>query len=66
MKKLLFAASVLVLASCANDNARLTDQPQYSPDGTKSYSQEHQLKTGRQTPGEALAQEDPAVSVSHR
>ncbi len=66
MKKLLFAGSVLILASCANNNPRLTDQPEYSPDGKKSYSQETQLKTGRQTPGEALAQEDASVSVSHR
>ena len=66
MKKLLFAGSVLILASCANNNPRLTDQPQYSADGTKSFSQETQLKTGRQTPGDALAQEDPSVSISHR
>lgn len=66
MKKLLFAGSVLILASCANNNPRLTDQPQYSSDGTKSYSQEHMQKTGRQTTAEALAQEDPSVSISHR
>lgn len=65
MKRLLWVG-LLVLAGCANDNQRLTDQPQYKPDGTRSYSQEALQKTGRQTAGEALAQEDPAVSISHR
>lgn len=54
-----------MLAGCASNNPRLSDQPQYSSDGTKSYSQETQQKTGRQTPGEALSQEDPSVSVSN-
>lgn len=66
MKKLLFAGSVLILASCANNNPRLSDQPQYNADGSKSYSQETMQKTGRQTPGDALSQLDPAVTVSHR
>lgn len=66
MKKLLFAGSVLILAGCANNNPRLSDQPQYNADGSRSYSQETLGKTGRQTPGEALSQLDPAVSVSHR
>ncbi len=64
MKHLLFVG-MLVLAGCASDSTRLTDQPQYNSDGSRSYSQEAQKKTGRQTPGEALAQEDPLVSVSH-
>ena len=67
MKKLLFAGSVLILASCANNNnQRLSDQPKYNADGSRSYSQETMQKTGRQTPGEALSQLDPSVSVSHQ
>lgn len=66
MKRLLLLTGILMLAGCANNNPRLTDQPQYSADGTKSFSQETQQKTGRQTPAEALAQEDPSVSVSGR
>ncbi|MEO5717350.1 MAG: hypothetical protein ABIR29_02130 [Chthoniobacterales bacterium] len=66
MKKLLFAGSVLILAGCANNNPRLSDQPQYNADGSRSYSQETMQKTGRQTPGEALSQLDPSVSVSHQ
>ncbi len=65
MKRLLFLASVLILAGCASENARLTDQPQLNPDGSRSYSQENLQKTGRQTPGDALSQADPAISVSH-
>ncbi len=63
--KYLLCITMLVLVGCANNNPRLTDQPQYNADGSKSYSQEAQQKTGRQTPGEALSQEDPSVSVSH-
>jgi uncharacterized lipoprotein YajG len=66
MKNLLFAVSILTLAGCANDNTRLTDQPRLNQDGSRSYSQEVQKKTGRQTPAEALAQDDPAVFVSHQ
>ena len=65
MKKLLFAGSVLILAGCANNHQRLSDQPQYNADGSRSYSQETMQKTGRQTPGDALSQLDPTVSVSH-
>ncbi len=66
MKHLLSLAGILVLAGCANNSTpHLSDQPQYSPDGTRSYSQQTLQKTGQQTPGEALAQVDPAVTVSH-
>jgi hypothetical protein len=65
MKRLL-CVGILVLAGCAsNNNPRLTDQPQYNADGSRSYSQEVLQKSGRQTTGEALAQDDPAVSISH-
>lgn len=66
MKRLFFVVATLVLAGCANNNPRLTDQPKYNADGSRSYSQETLQKTGRQNPGEALSQQDPAVSVSHR
>jgi hypothetical protein len=65
MKRLL-CVGILALAGCAaNNNPRMTDQPQYNSDGSRSYSQEVLQKTGRQTPGAALAQQDPAVSISH-
>ncbi len=63
--KRLFFVGVLVLAGCANSNQRLSDQPKYNSDGSRSYSQETQQKTGEQTPAEALSKEDAAVSVSH-
>ncbi len=63
--KYLLCMSMLVLVGCANNNPRLTDQPQYNSDGSRSYSQEVLKKTGRQTTAEALAQQDPAVSISH-
>ncbi|MBA3963168.1 MAG: hypothetical protein H0X40_14890 [Chthoniobacterales bacterium] len=63
--KRLFFVGILVLAGCANNNPRLTDQPKYNADGSRSYSQETQQKTGEQTPAEALAKEDASVSVSH-
>ena len=66
MKRLFFVAAILALTGCANNNPRLTDQPQYNADGSRSYSQETLQKTGRQTPGEALSQQDAAVSISHR
>jgi hypothetical protein len=65
MKRLL-CVGILILAGCANNNPRLSDQPQYNADGSRSYSQETLKKTGRQTAGEALSQQDPAVFVSHR
>ncbi len=65
MKRLL-CVGILVLAGCANNNPRLTDQPQYNSDGSRSYSHEVLNKTGRQTPAEALAQDDASVTVSHR
>ncbi|MBA3831060.1 MAG: hypothetical protein H0X34_04025 [Chthoniobacterales bacterium] len=65
MKRLL-CVGILVLAGCANNNPRLTDQPQLNADGSRSYSHEVLNKTGRQTPAEALAQDDPSVTVSHR
>ena len=65
MKRLL-CVGILILAGCANNNQRLTDQPVYGPDGTRTYSQETLKKTGRQTPGAALEQVDPSVTVSHR
>jgi hypothetical protein len=65
--KYLLCVGLLCLAGCANNpNTPVTDQPQYKPDGTRSYSQETLQKTGRQTPGEALSQVDPSVSVSHQ
>jgi hypothetical protein len=63
--KRLFCVGLLLLAGCANNNQKLTDQPQYKANGTRSYSQETLQKTGQQTPGEALSQDDPAVFVSH-
>lgn len=64
MKSLLFVG-ILVLVGCANNNPRLTDQPKLNSDGSRSYSHEVQTKTGRQTPAEALAQDDASVTVSH-
>ena len=65
MKRLL-CVGILILAGCANNNQRLTDQPVYRADGSRSYSQETLKKTGRQNPGTALEQVDPAVTVGHR
>ncbi|MEO6870673.1 MAG: hypothetical protein ABI233_00465 [Chthoniobacterales bacterium] len=62
----LLCVGVLFLASCANSNQHLSDQPKYNADGSRSYSQETLQKTGQQTPGAALSQVDPTVSVSHR
>jgi hypothetical protein len=63
----LLCVGLLFLAGCANSsNQRLSDQPQYNADGSRSYSQETLQKTGQQTPGEALSKVDPSVSVSHR
>ena len=66
MKKLLLAGIVALSGCASNNNPRLTDQPQYNSDGSRSYSQEVLTKTGRQTPGEALEQVDPSVTISHR
>ena len=64
--KRLFFVGILVLAGCANSNQRLTDQPKLNSDGSRSYSQEVQQKTGEQTPADTLPKDDPAVFISHR
>ena len=63
--KRLFFVGILVLAGCATSNERVTDQPKLNSDGSRSYSQEVQQKTGEQTPAEALAKDDASVYVSH-
>ncbi len=63
--KYLICVGLFVLAGCAN-STRLSEQPRYNEDGSRSYSQEVLQKTGQQTPGDALSRVDPSVSVSHR
>lgn len=63
MKRLLFVG-ILVLAGCANNNPRFTDQAQYNADGSRSYSHQLLAKTGRQTPSGALEEVDPEITVT--
>ena len=66
MKRILLLAGLVALAGCAdNSQPRQTQnskQPQHYGD-RDSYPEEHMQKTGRQTAGGQLSQEDPAISV---
>jgi starvation-inducible outer membrane lipoprotein len=62
MKTLIFAG-ILLLTGCATTPRQAAQQPQPDP-SVSNYSAEQLNKTGRQTPGGALEEVDPSITVS--
>ena len=59
-----FAGAVLPGCTTTSTTDTRSTKPVYTTE-KKVYSKEELDKRGRQTPGEALAAEDPSITISH-